>query len=194
MTDTCPLSALGANSLVSVMLADVSFLDAFGASWVQPMEVDNINTPGWQNGRHSAVQVWDPRRNVKTTYFYSDKFEGADPIPDPGFFEKYAAIMVWNEITNRYDMSVKLAGVGWYTFPIMFYPDSAQVFGEISNKAAQFPGEVSSKVAIKEAEWKNGLGSWSLIDDNSGSSGQPAEIGWGHPMPGKYQMWDKRCP
>jgi hypothetical protein len=179
----------GASSLATIMLADIT--DAPGGwSWIQPGWVSRVNVTGQPSGRHSYVQVWD-HYGTKQNFYYSDLFTGSDPVPGLGGYARYAVRVSFR--TPYFYMEVKLAGVGWAAFNMWMSPDSVQIFGEITNTAAQFPGDVANHVKFKNTDFTTS-NTWDWREVNVPAfNTQPAYLGSDHPASGVYGVWDKAC-
>lgn len=188
-----PHGSAGATSLNSVMLADYY---SGGVDWIQPGWMLDNGTPGYLDGYHSWVQVRDNRAPYSYDIFFNDgqstTFVGADPVPSAGATARYAVLRTDPNGTHvaphQYD--VKLAGVGYEPFILTMEADSTQVFGELSNQIAQFPGDVTDHVKNLNVALRTSTLTWPLINSAGHHYGT---LGYGHPDPGAYGMWETRC-
>lgn len=183
-----PLTSSGADSIVTIML------HATGHNWwLQPgwWKVNNMAACcGFPNGYHSAVQFFDPSGSG-TDFFGRDFFQGySDPVPAPGTLARYAATTSLDGQTGLFAVDVKLAGLCCVTYETAVQYDDVQIFGEINNAIAQFPGDTNDHDRLRTVGWRNANLVWHGIDDTNGTS-QP-QLGWSHTAGTyDYDIWDK---
>jgi hypothetical protein len=92
----------------------------------------------------------------------------------------------------NYYYEVKLGGVATvWSASYGWFPNSVQIFGEITNMVAQLPGDPSNRFGFKSAQYRVAdNGSW-LDMGVSPTNNQLGQYGVSQPATDWYLIWDK---